>query len=83
MDFNVYNRYLHDPLINVYGFLNVIMNIGFFYFQIKSVFLPQLRTYQLGNEKQVICFENNIYDSMYNSENVVELFEYSKNVCFV
>ena len=21
MDFNVYNRYLHDPLINVYGFL--------------------------------------------------------------
>ena len=30
MDFNVYNRYLHDPLINVYGFLNVIMNIGFF-----------------------------------------------------
>ena len=55
----------------------------FFYFQIKSVFLPQLRTYHLGNEKQVICFENNIYDSMYNSENVVELFEYSKNFCFV
>ena len=57
MDFNVYNRYLHDPLINVYGFFNVIMNIGFFYFQIKSVFLPQLRTYHLGNETQVFCFE--------------------------